>query len=156
MDELPDGRPAALPETVSDLYDLLREKFGIGEHDDIAGGGDYWRARAVEIGKLKRILARRRTTPAQLGKAVWFAEHTAKPIRAVAHLMPLVAPGIKAWREAEQELARTAALNQLYDVHDRALELGEHEFAERLLRADHIVAAGLIRTWLREHPEETR
>ena len=54
--------PVEFPENEAELYDLLQEMFGIGTYDEVAGSEAWFRARMVEVMKLKGLCRRRRAS----------------------------------------------------------------------------------------------
>lgn len=92
-----------LPTTDAALYDLLRELFGIGTFDDIAGGNERWhQARMREIAKLKAQRNARRTSIRQLAIAALYCHHQRITVLYPSQLFPRITPALTAYRHARQ------------------------------------------------------
>lgn len=131
--------------TEGELYDFLRERFGVGDYDEALSGQPYWKYRALEVSKLKGIIRRRRTSVAELYLAAEYAAERRIPISAPFDLLRLIGPAKKAAmvprrRELAERLERAAR---------DAQAMGQAEWATRLFVADVSAAEELLAEWER-------
>lgn len=144
--------PLVFPETPAALYDLLRERFGIGGYDEIANPEPpFYAQRMREIAKLRAQLRARRATPRQVAVAAWYAAENGARIRYTSELFKLIPEAMRAYNHALAEQARQRTLSRREEVIDAAIEAGEHDWAARLIRADAKAAAALIAEWEARH-----
>lgn len=143
-----------IPQNHSALYDLMQQRFGIGDYDEADSTLPYWKARGIEIARLKAQMRRRRLTIEDLTKAVWYAEREKQPITAVWQLCGLVGLAKRAWREhlAIPQTDQRDALNRAASL---AWERGDHGWAYRLNACDLPSAAVVLEQWY-EHLERAR
>lgn len=126
--------PETFPATHGELYDQLREMFGIGSYDD--SQDEAWhRARMVEVMKLKGLCRRRHASVQQVAIAAWFAKENGFPVQHSVQLYPLIPQAMRAYNAEMQASAREAEDHELQRAVNTAMRLGEEEWAGRLLRA---------------------
>ena len=135
------------PQTPAELHDLLHEMFGIGNYDDLTSTDPWFRARMTEISKLRAMLKRRRCSIEEVTVAARYARETGKPIHAAWQVFILVPDALKAQREAVLINGREALRTQLQDAASEALDLGETEWADRLMRAPEATAGTVLDQW---------
>ncbi len=141
-----------VPATEAALYDLLQMRFGIGEWGP--DSKDPWfRARMLEIGKLKRLMKSRRVTIEDLAIATWYAEQDGRPISATWQLAKLVP-------EARREFTRVQRVvpdlrQQLDAAAADAWNHGDDGWASRLFTAD-LGSAEAVLSQYREHRSRAR
>lgn len=131
------------PETPAELYDLLREYFGIGDWDDSKPKMPYFRARMTEISKLKAMLKRRRCTVAEVAIAAEYARREYKPIHAAWQVFVLVPEALS----AQRALDRQSQPDLLAEAISEAVEAGEMAWADRLMRVGPHDAADVLNAW---------
>lgn len=127
--------PVEFPENEAELYDLLQEMFGIGTYDEVAGSEAWFRARMVEVMKLKGLCRRRRASVKQVAIAAWYAKANRLPIRHSVRLYALIPEAMRAYSAellASEREARERELNQAIVT---AMRTGRQDWADRLLRA---------------------
>ena len=135
------------PQTPAELHDLLHEMFGIGNYDDLTSTDPWFRARMTEISKLRAMLKRRRCSVEEVTIAAQYARETGKPIHAAWQVFILVPDALKAQRN---ERAQRTLENLLVEIHAAAAEaheLGEPEWADRLMRVSHANAVSVLDEW---------
>lgn len=123
---------ATLPETDAQLYDLLRELFGVGTFDDVAGGNERWHeARMREIAKIRAVRRSRRVPADALGIAALYCHSHSIPVLYPSQLYAHIPAAKKAW-----EHARASRDDDSYDA---AVEYERNQpddlWLSRLLRA---------------------
>lgn len=131
----------------AELWDYLQERWGFGEWDEATSDIPWWKFRANGIGQLTSMMRKRRVKPHELVAASEYAEATAKPITALWQLFGLIPEAVAARRQQERldaEEARGRALQQA--IHE-AMEAGEREWADRLMRAAPSEAQTVINEW---------
>lgn len=133
-----------VPESEAKLYDLLQEKFGLGDW-----GPDstepWYVARNRETSKLRSMMRRRRMTREDVAVAAWYAERQHLPIAALWQVLDLVTEAKKAYRERDEPNAD--AREELLAAALQAHQAGEHDWAERLYAADPRQAADVLSAW---------
>jgi hypothetical protein len=139
--------------TSGELYDLLREMFGIGDYDPVATTRPWHRVRAIEVGKLNRMLKARHCTPDEVYLAARYAQQRRTPITATWQVFELVPEALKAHR-LEREATRLTALHeQVWQATRDALAAGETEWADRLTRTPDTHAEQVLQEW-RNHAHQ--
>lgn len=130
-----------------ELYDLLQELFGIGDHDDMVGGGPWYQKRAIEIGKLSGMLKARHCTADEVAEAARYAHGMVIPITASWQIFRLVPEAAQARRLAASESLtsalqadRAASIREALDQHDT-------EWAERLMRTPDVHLETVLKEW---------
>ena len=136
------------------LYDLMQQRFGIGDYDDLSGE-PYWKARNIEISKLKGQMRRRRLSVEDLRTAVEYATVTGRPIKAVWQLCELVTEAKKARRDATRNVMAEDTRRDLEVAAAEAHERGDHGWAARLYAADIKSAPVVLQQWC-EHLARAR
>lgn len=124
------------PTTPAALFDQLHEWFGIGEYDEMVTDKPWHRARMVEIGKLKRLLKSRRASLAEVYVAACYARRLGKPVHATWQVFSLIPEAMRDRFRMASEAKRAEAWGDLADAINHALNVGETEWAERMLRAE--------------------
>lgn len=122
------------------LYDLIRERFGVGDYDD-SGDVPWFKARNMEISKLRAQMKRRRVSIEDMVIAVWYADREKRPITAVWQLCQLVRDARKAYREFT---TGPGLREQLNEAAAHAHEHGLDQWAERLYNADLSTGADVL------------
>jgi len=135
------------PTTPAELHDLLHEMFGIGNYDDLASTDPWFRARITEISKLRGMLKRRHCTVEEVAIAAEYARETGKPIHAAWQVFILVPDALMAQREERRQRTLDALRHDVEAAASEAYELGEHEWADRLMRASENTAATVVDQW---------
>lgn len=123
------------PSTPAKMIDKLHELFGIGESDDIAGNVPWHRDRMIQIAKLKSMLKSRRATLTEVNIAADYAAAHGRPVHEVWQVFALIP---EAMRDRFQNVRRNAEGVKHAEIEaavEEAIEQGEHEWAERLMRA---------------------
>jgi hypothetical protein len=127
-----DDLRAETPKTPGAMLDQLHEWFGIGDYDDIASSRPFHRERMVEIAKLKALLKSRRASLTEVWIAAQYARDNGKTPRATWQVFALIP-------EAMRERFRKAAAGRddagWAEAIEEALDAGEQDWAERLMRA---------------------
>lgn len=136
-----------LPTTPAEVYDQLQQYFGVGTYDEATATEPWYRARAIEIAKIKALMKRRQITPEQFGKTIWYARREGLSIHSAADVLKTYSTAIRQWNISVAQAARERALSQRDDVIAEALEAGDDEFVQRLLRADEISTESLVAEW---------
>ena len=129
--------------TEAELYDYLQATFGIGDWDEHISDVPWWKFRGTEIAKLKSMMKRRGATVQQLVTAAQYAVRIRKPIRATYQLFELIPDAMREKRQRERRLDTTdfdAAVAE-------AVEAGEHEWADRLVRSSGSETQRVIDQW---------
>jgi len=135
------------PTTPAELHDLLHEMFGIGNYDDLASTDPWFRARMTEISKLRAMLKRRHCTVEEVAVAAHYARDAGKPIHAAWQVFLLVPDALKAQRAARAQRTLDDLHAAIHDAAAEAYALGEHEWADRLMRAANSTAASVLDEW---------
>jgi len=134
--------------TPGQLYDELHALFGIGDYDDLVDGATPWhKVRMTEIAKLKGMLKRRHCTVEEVHIAAQYAYSEGKPITAAWQVFLLVPEALKAKRETARALAQGRAAQELLDAVAEAVEAGDMDWAERLMRTPPQYATGVLDEW---------
>lgn len=115
--------------TEAQLYDLLQSYFGIGGYDELDEREPYFKARATEIGKLKRLMKSRNVTVDTMREAAEYAHARHLPITATWEIVEAIPDARRAAREARE---RPLAV-RLQDAVQEATAAGETAWAQRLL-----------------------
>lgn len=136
----------AVPSNAGELYDLLQVMFGLGDYDE-HGDIPWYRARMLEISKLKGMLTKRKATPQQVAVAAHYARDQGLAISAAWQLFELIPEAMVAARRAAQE----AAPSELQQAIDEAVKLGLNQWAERLIRVDKADASAVLKEWRNRH-----
>jgi len=139
--------PTEFPETHAELYDLLHREFGIGSYDELIASPPWFQARMAEIGKLKTLCRSRRATTRQVAIAAWYAKDTRRAIYQAVNLFPLIPEAMRAFNTAKAQQAEAASEVALTEAIDEAIEAGQLEWAERLMRATPDNARSQIEEW---------
>ena len=129
--------------TESELYDRLQGMFGIGDWDEATSIVPWWKFRGIEIAKLKSMMKRRGASVAQVMTAAEYAIANGKPIRATYQLFELIPEAMREKRRREAAPDTTdfdAAIAE-------AVEAGEHEWADRLIRSSGNETQRVIHQW---------
>lgn len=124
------------PKTPSAMWDLLHVWFGIGSYDDIASTRPWHRERMVEVAKLKSLLKSRRASLAEVYIAARYARQHHKPIHATWQVFALIPEAMRDRYQAAAAARRETAHDDLGRAITEALEAGEPDWAERLMRAE--------------------
>lgn len=116
------------------LYDLCQSMFGLGSWDE-GSGVPWWKARALEISKIKASRTKRNVSVQTLwDTALWCADHHVK-IQYVTDLYNHVPAAQKAARERALADASKASRLELDDAVAYELALADgSNWLERLLR----------------------
>jgi hypothetical protein len=133
--------------TDAELWDYLQERFGFGEWDEHTSDVPWWQFRANEIGKLKRMMRRRRVVAVQLTTAADYALAHRKPITGLWQLFALIPEAMAALRRQERLDQQAVLAEEVNDVMHEAWEAGDTEMAGRLMRASTADAQTLINEW---------
>lgn len=136
--------------TPGQLYDELHKMFGIGDYDDlVADSKPFHAARMTEIAKLKGMLKRRHCTVEEVHLAARYAQAQGKPISAAWQLFVLVPEALKYQRDQQRAERVERDARGLAVAIDEAIEAGEHEWAERLMRTppNHPRAGSVLEEW---------
>lgn len=136
------------------LYDLMQQKFGIGDYDDLSGE-PYWKARNVEISKLKGQMRRRRLSVEDLTIAVEFAVAQGRAITGVWQLCDLVGVAKKAQRDANRVTAHASLIEEKNAAAAEAFARGDEGWAARIYAADSKSAPIVLEQW-RDHLARAR
>lgn len=135
--------------TDGDLYDLLQKWFGIGEWDEDVSSQPWWKARALEISKIKRSRTSRNVDLEDLALAAEYCKQHHLPVANVAWLYRHIAPAIR-WRNERSRAARVA---QLDDLLAEAIQIEsdnpDSEWLDRLVRARGDYKREVYEAWLR-------
>lgn len=115
----------------AELYDELQELFGIGDWSP-SSDKQWYQARMIEIGKLKRLLRSRRLSIEDVHLAARYAHEGQYPIVATWQLLFLIPDARAAARAATQEAEGNPVETALHE----AFDLGLGEWADRLMRVD--------------------
>ena len=124
------------PQTPAALFDQLHKWFGVGDYDDLIHDQPWHRARIIEIGKLKRMLKSRRASLAEVYIAAAYARRTNKPVHSTWQVFALIPEAMRDRSEAMRKAKSAAAWVDLTEAVYEALDAGEHEWADRLMRAE--------------------
>lgn len=131
-------------QTPATVFDQLHAWFGIGSYDEATSKIPWHRARIVEIAKLKALLKSRRASLAEVLIAAEYARAQHRVIHETWQVFALIP---EAMRERFRDAAtarREERRAELADAIAEATELGETEWAHRLVRAqdsDEVLAA---------------
>lgn len=115
----------------AELYDRLQGMFGIGDWDEATSEVPWWKFRNTEIAKLKAMMKRRGASVVQVLTAADYASTTSRPIRASYQLFELI-PEAMRWRRERLAVTDTTDLDSAIT---EAIDAGEYEWADRLIRA---------------------
>lgn len=132
------------PKTPAAMWDRLHEWFGIGTYDEALSARPWHRERMVEISKLKALLKSRRASLAEVNIAAEYARRHHQPIQHTWQVFALIPEAMRERFRHATQARREAAGDELGAAITEALEAGEYEWAERLMRAqdpDAVVAA---------------
>ena len=129
------------------LWDFLQERFGFGSWDESTADRPWWKFRANEIGKLKRMMARRRATVRDVVIAADYADTHDKPVTELWQLLDLINAGARWHRAITREGERAQRDVDLRTAIDEAVDADEHDWAGRLMRADPSEAQTVINQW---------
>ena len=134
--------------TEGELFDLLRQRFGIGEWDEETHGEriPYWRFRNTEISKLKGMIRKRRTSVADLALAADYAVETKTKISNPFALLALIQPAKKAARDA-RVTPRAEIHQRLVEAAGQAQAAGDEAWATRLFSADPAAGEAVLAEW---------
>lgn len=139
--------PQEFPENESELYDLLQTMFGIGSYDEVAGSDPWYRARMVEIMKLKGLCRRRRATVKHVAIAAWYAKENKLPIRHSVRLFAVIPEAMRAYHaelHASEKDAQDRELNQAIVT---AMRTGQQEWADKLIRSSGKATRQVLDEW---------
>lgn len=120
----------------SELFDLVHEHYGIGGYDELARPEPEWyQIRLREAARLNQLMKKRRVSIEELERALRYCIEQRIQIRKTTELFSHITPSLIAWRKAQ--LATTAVDRERVreDAIAEALEAGEHDWVERLIRA---------------------
>lgn len=126
-----------------ELVDYLQQKFGIGDYDEDASAEPHWKARALEITKLKGMIRRRGTSVESLRIAADYCIAQGVTIKQPFDLLEHIGPARRALREAERPDPRAA----LHQAAEEAQELGETGWVARLVATDPREAEAVLHQW---------
>lgn len=131
----------------SEVWDYLQPRFGFGDWDEATSEIPWFQFRVHGIGQLKGMLRKRRVKPHELIVAAEYAMAHHKPVTELWQLFSLVGEA-NAWRRKQDALERKAQLSiGLEDAMAEAMDAGEQEWAERLMRASASEAQTVINQW---------
>lgn len=133
--------------TDAELWDYLQERFGIGEWDEATSDVPWWKFRANEIGKLKRMMRSRRAKPHQLVIAADYAITHAKPVTALWELFALIPEALADYRRQDALRRQARFVEDIERAIGEAMDAGETQWAERLMRAGPAEAQTVINEW---------
>lgn len=142
------GVPTSIPSTDAELFDYLHALFGWGTYDDLAARETpWWKARGVEIGKIKRSRFKRKVTIATLALTADYCFRHHITVRNITGLYHYIFDA-----EAEQRvLTRTAESNALDDLIAEAVayerSTGDDTWLDRLLRAQGPARSEVLKEW---------
>lgn len=144
-----------MPETPGDLYDLLQELFGIGDYDEVATPHDadlpraqvWYRARSIEIAKIRSMLRKRRCTLGEVAVAAYYAADEGIPVNASWQVFGLVSDAKRAARARDRQLRQDGVLADRNLAAIEAMEAGEQGWADRLINASDQEVASVIDQW---------
>lgn len=126
------------PPTPAKMVDKLHELFGIGVSDDIAGDLPWHRDRMIQIAKLKAMLKSRRASLAEVNIAADYAHEHGKPVHEVWQVFALIPEAMKARFQNARRDTEGVKHEQIQAAIDEAIDQGETEWAERLMRAHNL------------------
>jgi hypothetical protein len=139
--------PIEFPESHAQLYDQLQRMFGIGGFDESTSREAWYQARIAEIGKLKSLCRARRASIQQVAIAAWYAKQTRQPIYQSVNLFPLIPDASRAYFVASAQAQYAKDQADLTAAVHEALEAGQTEWAEQLMRATPENTRSLIEKW---------
>jgi len=139
--------PTEFPESHAALYDLLQRMFGIGAYDEFTSRDEWYKARIAEIGKLKSLCRARRATVRQVAIAAWYAQHTRQPIYQSVNLFPLIPEAHRAYFMASSQAEFDRNRAELAEAVTEAIEAGQFDWADRLMRVAPENARAQISEW---------
>lgn len=128
--------PQEFPENAAELYDQLQEMFGIGSYDEVAGSEAWYRARMVEVMKLKGLMRRRRATPKHVAIAAWYAKQNRLPIRHSVRLFAVIPEAMRAYAAEVHASEKESMERELNQAIVTAMRTGQQDWADRLMRAE--------------------
>lgn len=117
--------------TEGQLYDDLRERFGIGDWDEATSTVPFYKYRMTEISKIKAMMKKRRVTVDQLLLAADYAQIHHLPVVALWRVFELVPDALRAQRESN----RPSLHDEVWAAVDEAVAAGEQGWADRLMAA---------------------
>lgn len=133
------------PTTPAQMVDKLHEMFGIGQADDIASDVPWHRDRMIQIAKLKAMLKSRRASLVEVNIAADYAQAQGKNVHEIWQVFSLIPEAMKARFEKNYNRETGVKHEEIQAAITEALELGEDEWADRLMRASN--QAEVFREW---------
>lgn len=133
--------------TDAELWDYLQERFGFGEWDEATSDVPWWKFRANEIGKLKRMMRSRSAKPHQLVIAADYATAHAKPVTALWELFALIPEALAEHRRQDAIKRQARWADVVETAIEEAMDAGETQWAERLMRASAAETQTVINEW---------
>ena len=129
--------------TPTDLFEHLRERFGVGDYDE-GSGQPYWDWRMHEVVKLKAMMRRRKTDVDELYATALYVAEKGYAIRQPFDLLQYIA---EAKRAARAPSSRQDARSRLNEAAGEAFQRGLLEWAQILITADPSNADDLLKQW---------
>ena len=140
--------PLTYPDNASQLYDLLQEMFGLGDWDELTTSRTpWWKARLLEVGKLKRQMAKQKVTIDQLTRAAWYARRWSIPVRGVWTLVDLIPDADAEYTKVLREVEREDLERQRTWAILAARHIGEEYWEAALLRASYAELPDTLARW---------
>jgi hypothetical protein len=133
--------------TEGELFDYLHGRFGIGDWDEATSSVPWWKFRATEIAKLKSMLKKRHASPLQVMVAADYAAEQRRPIHATYQLFSLIPEAMAAQRRKERDQKTSRAIANVETAITEAVEAGETEWAERLMRVSTDQSPAVVKEW---------
>lgn len=131
----------------AELWDYLQERFGFGDWDEATSDVPFWKFRGNAIGQLKAMKRKRRVTNYELVVAANYVIAHHKPVIALWQLFGFISEAM-AWRRKQDATAAVARRAQaIEEAVVEAMEAGETDWAERLLRVGPADAQTVINQW---------
>lgn len=121
--------------TDAELYDLLQRLFGIGVWDEDTSSQPWWKARALEITKIKRSRTSRNVDLEDLALAALYCKAHGEPVANVAWLYRHIGPAIR-WNNERSRAAKSREFDELLQAAiEHEQQNPDSEWLDRLVRA---------------------
>ena len=122
--------------TPGEAFDIMAEKFGVGDYDEWTATVPYWRWRMGEVAKIRAMMRRRRVSMQELVIAIEYAVAHRKPITESYQIFNLVPDALAEHFANERSHRKHAASVDAETLAAEAMAAGETLWAQRLMAAD--------------------
>ena len=133
--------------TDGELFDLLVRDFGVGDWDEATSPQPYWKWRAIEVGKIKRVRTARKVRLDDLALAAEYCKAHGYDVRDATWLYKHVLPALR-WDRERRAVASTSSFEeQMATAVGEAYAAGDMDWVGRLTRAQGATREQVLAEW---------